>query len=230
MSLNVTPKFDAASSSGYEASLSTYNWNHTVGLSLPNRCLILSVSILVAGSVSDANFGGQAFSLVRADASGVYRTEIWRLVNPAVGTAAITVNLSGSLTSIANASSYYNVDPTSPIHVQNTGAGTGNPASASVTTTQRLATVVGALTTQTGSGVTSGGSQNSRAINAGALGTGALDDSIGVDPAGATTLTWNGIIVANTWVISLIALNPAPTPSLRSAFTRPRAFAPGHAR
>ncbi len=229
--MNTTPTFDAASTSGYEAALSTFNWSHTVGRSLPNRCLMLSVHVLVAGTVSNADFSGQAFTFVRGDANGVYRVEWWRLVNPAEGAGTITVNLSGSLTSVANASSYYNVDPTTPVEASATASGTGTPGTGSVTPLSRLAVVLAALTTPTSTTVTSNGAQTNRGSSSGALGTGKLDEKGPVDPVASTTLSWTWTGALDTWVETLVALKPAPTPTFgRNSKTRPRAFGPGIAR
>lgn len=235
MSLNVAPVAApaGASTSGYQVATSPYNWTHYVDLSLPNKVLLVCVSVFTAGgSVSSVTLGAQSLALVRADASGIYRIEVWRLVNPAEGAGTVTVTLSGAITSSATAMVYANVDPTTPVEAQNTATGTGSTASGSVTTVTRRALAVAALTAQSASGVTSSGGQTARATTAGALGTDAVDDKGPVDPAGSTTLSWTGLGVGDTWVIALVSLAPAPTPSISADWykTRPRSFSPGLAR
>src|SRR3972149_2716545 len=82
--------FNNASSSGYQASLSTYNWSHTFSGS--NRGVIVNVSIFASGSVSSIDVGGSAMIFVRSDSNGVYKNEVWKLANPPSGAQTITVN------------------------------------------------------------------------------------------------------------------------------------------
>lgn len=203
-----TVVFDAASASGYEASLSTYNWSHTT-TTRPNRYLVVGVSIFATGTVTSITYGSDSLSFVRSDTNGVYRSEIWVLKKPTTGTNTVTVNLSASLTSIANAQTYYNASQTGNPDANNGANGTNTPAAASITTVANLDTVVGNLAAQTASGVTSAVLQNPRTENNGALGTGFSDDFGDVSPAGSKTLTWNGLGALDSWAISLIALKPS---------------------
>lgn len=203
--------FDNASVSPYEAALSTYNFTHRVGTGITNGCLIVGVSIFATGTVSSITYNSVAMTFIRSDTNGVYRSEIWQLVNPATGSNTVTVNLSASLTSIANAQSYWNIDQTTPIDANNGGNGTGNPASTSVTTVTAADRVVGNLATQTASGVTSQANQAPRTTNTGALGTASSDDKGLIDTPAATTLQWNNITALQSWAVSLAALKPVGT-------------------
>ncbi len=147
-------------------------------------------------------------TFVRADANSIYRTEIWQLVAPATGNKTISVTLSLSVTSIANAASYTGVDQTTPIEINAGANGVSNPASASVTTGFVRDRVFGAISTKTASGVTVASGQASRASNTGALGTGASADCGAVDVAASKTLTWNGITTLDNWAVSLAAIKP----------------------
>ena len=200
--------FDNASNSGYQASLSTYSWTHRIGTGVANRALTVGVGILATGTVTSITYNGVDLSFVRTDSNGVYRSEIWRLVAPATGDNTVTVNLSVSLTSIANAESYWNVDQSTPIDAHNGNNGTGNPASASVTTITNKDRVFGNLVTQTASGVTSASGQSPRTTNTGALGTVSSDDKGIIDTAGSVSLQWNNITVLQSWAVSLAALKP----------------------
>jgi len=203
-----TVVFDTASASGYEASLSTYNWSHTT-TTRPNRYMVVGVSIFATGTVSSVTYGGQALTFLRSDTNGVYRSELWYMKKPLTGTNTVEVTLSASLTSIANAQTYYNAAQTGNPDANNGANGTNTPASASITTVADLDTVVGNLAAATASGVISAVQQNPRTSNAGALGTGASDDFGDVTPAGSKTLSWTGMGVTDSWAVSLLALKPA---------------------
>lgn len=199
--------FDAASSSGYEPSLSTYSWNHTVA-SQSNRFLEVSVGIFALGQVTSVTYAGVNLVFVRADVKGVYRSEIWRMVAPAIGTNAIVVTLNASLTSIGNAQSYYGVDQNEPIDIDQGNTGTNTPASASLTPETNACMILGNLVAGTASGVTSAGGQTSRTINNGALGTDASDEKGTISPIAPTTLQWNNLGILDNWAVSIIAIAP----------------------
>lgn len=208
--------FDNASFSPYEAALSTYNWTHVIGTN-NNRSLFVGVSIFASGTVTGIDVSGQAMVFVRADANGIYRSEIWKLIAPTSGSRTITVTLSASLTSIAGASSYWNTDQVNPVDVNNGGNGTNTPASASVTTVITSDRVFGNLAAQTASGISDQIGQANRYINQGALGTGAGAEKGSVITPGATTLQWNGLGALDSWAISLVAIK---TPQVVNATRR----------
>lgn len=197
--------FDNSSSSPYEAALSTYNWQHTIGTN-NNRYLIVGVGIFATGSVTSITLGAQNLTLIRSDVNGIYRSEIWGLIAPASGAGTITVNLSGSLTSIANASSYWNVHQVSPVDANAGGNGTNTPASASVTTVTANDRVFGNLAAQTASGVSDQIGQALRQVNQGALGTNSAAEKGSILSALSTTLQWNGIGAIDSWAVSLAAI------------------------
>lgn len=197
--------FDAASSSGYEAALSSYNWNHTC--TGTNRGLLVNISIFVSGTVTALTYNGVAMTLVRSDTNGVYRNEIWRLENPASGTNSIAVTLSGSLTSIGSAVSYSGVDQTNMIEANAGANGSNSTPTQSVTTLTDNAWVTSGLSSANTS-ETSTSPQTSRANNTGALGTGAMGDQGPVAPAAATTAAWSATGVAQSWALSVVAIKP----------------------
>lgn len=197
--------FDAASSSDYQASLSTYNWSHTFSGS--NRGCLVSVSIFATGSVSSIDVGGSAMNLVRSDVNGVYTNEVWKLVAPPAGTQTITVTLSASLTSIANASSWTGVDQTDIIEATNGANGSGTDATVSVTTLSNNTYVVASLSTAD-TAVTPISPLRQRVNNTGALGTGAVGDSLIQVTAGAVTTAWTDIAALQSWAIGAVALKP----------------------
>ena len=197
--------FDSASSSAYQAALSTYSWSHTC--TGTNRGLIVGVSILATGTVTSITYNLVNMTFVRADANGVYRNEMWRLENPASGTNTVTVNLSASLTSIANASSWTGVSQTNMVEAENGANGSGTDATVSVTTISASTYVVANVSAQD-TAITSVSPLRSRINNTGALGTGALGDSILKWVAGAVTTTWTDVAALQSWGIGAVALGP----------------------
>ena len=202
-----TVYFDNASTSAYQAALSTYNWTHVIGTNL-NRCLLVGVSIFLTGTVSSIDVSGQAMTFVRADTNGAYRSELWQLIAPTSGTRTITVTLSASLTSIAGAASWWNVDQTNPLSANAGGNGTNTPASASVTPGSTLNRVFGNLATKTASGVTDQIRQAPHYSSTGALGTGDGSELGTILTAASTTIQWDNIGVVDNWAVSLGALQP----------------------
>lgn len=197
--------FDAASSSGYEASLSTYNWSHTCGLSA--RGLLVNVAVLATGSVSGITYSGVALAFVRADTSGVYRNEIWALEAPAAGAHSVTVTLSASLTSIASAASYGNIDQKNMVEATAGATGTGGTPTVAVVTNSPYAWTFTGLTTANAT-PTPGSSQTQRANNSGALGTGAVADKGPIQPVASTAGNWSAVGSLDAWALGIVALNP----------------------
>lgn len=192
---------DSTSSSGYEASLSTYNWNHTC--SGPLRALVVGISILAAGTVTSVTYNNKNLTFINSVTNGIYRSELWYMTSPNIGTNSIVVNLSTSLTSIAGAASYNSINQESPLTSNSTNTGTGNPASISVTTVRNNDLVIGVLSTPTTSVVSS---NNERWNNSGLLGSGVGEDSGIVNTPTAKSISWTNIGVADTWAAIGISL------------------------
>jgi hypothetical protein len=199
--------FDNWSTSAYEATLSTYNWSHTVGTN-NNRLLLVGVSIFATGSVTAITYGGIALTKLRSDDGGIYRSELWYLIAPASGTASIAVTLSASLTSIAGGASWWGVDQTTPFSNNAGGTGTNTPASASVTPGSTLNRVFGNLAAQTASGVTDIIRQAPHYNASGALGTQIGSEQGIILTATATTIQYNNLGALDSWSVSLGAIQP----------------------
>lgn len=199
--------FDNSSSSGYEASLSTYNWSHT--FSGTNRGVIINVSIFATGSVSSIDVGGVTATFVRSDTNGVYINEVWRAENPGTGAKTITVTLSASLTSIATASSWVGVDQNNMVEANNGANGSGTDATVAVTTLSNNTYVVAGVSTADTT-ITETSPLRERQNSTGALGTGAIGDSIIKVTAGSVTTTWTDIAALQSWAIGAVALKPYP--------------------
>jgi hypothetical protein len=198
--------FDNSSSSGYEASLSTYSWAHVCAGPLGG--LIVNVSIFLTGKVTSITYGGVNMVFVRADTIGVYRNEVWSLPTPAQGSNTVVVTLNTSVTSIASASSYNNVDQFDIVESSNgaTGSGISTP-SVTATTIDNNAWVASGLTTSNTSMAVAGGATQ-RTNNTGALGTGAISDIGPVTPAGSRVMSWSAVGSLDSWVLDEVVLDP----------------------
>jgi hypothetical protein len=199
--------FDNFSTSNYEAALSTYNFTHVVGTN-SNRLLVVGVSTFAAGTVTSITYGGVALTKLRSDVNGVYNSEVWYLIAPASGSATITVNLSASITSIAGAASWRNVDQANPFSANAGSNGTNTPASASVTPASTNNRVFGNLAAQTASGLTDQIRQAPHYNASGALGT-QIGAEMGVILGlTSTTIQWNGLGALDSWAVSTGAIQP----------------------
>lgn len=204
-----TIRFDAASNSPYEASVSSYNWSHTCSAG-QNRGLLVEVSVFAAGTVTGVTYNGVAMTFVRADTTGVYRTEIWRLENPASGANSVAVTLSASLTSVATAVSYTGVDQANMVEASGGATGTGGSPSASATTVSTYAWLFAGLSTANASPSPSD-RQRLRASSSGALGSGVAADQGPISPAASTASAWNAVGGLDAWALTVAAIKPFST-------------------
>lgn len=195
--------FDAVSNSPYEAALSTYNWTHTVGASAIFRGLVVSVAVLLTGTVTSITCGSLTLNLIRADTNGAIRTEVWYVANPPIGANTITVTLNTSLTSISSAVSYSLCGGPAAL---GGSTGTGGTVAASTTTNLNSSLLFAALACQTASGVGDDASQTNRGGNNGALGTLRASEKGLVSPPASTTLTFTGVGGIDLWAISEVEL------------------------
>ena len=116
------------------------NWSHTI--SGTNRILIVGVSIRSSATytVTGITYGTQPFShppnpIVTVTNANNVHVEQWYLVNPAIGTATVTVSLSGTAPSIvASSVSLTGVNQVTPIDASNTLTGSSLAPGVTVTT------------------------------------------------------------------------------------------------
>src|SRR5688572_17932092 len=124
--------FDSASNAVGNA-VSSLTWAHTVGAG-NNRILVVGVSIRSNASVTGITYAGQALTLAGSVANGgTNSAEIWALVAPPTGTANIVVSLSAAKDIVVGASSFSNVDPTTPYGAFTSTTGNTSPISLMVT-------------------------------------------------------------------------------------------------
>lgn len=207
--------FDAASNSGYNTSLSTYNWSHTC--TGADRYLAVGVSLLsvMGSSVTGITYGGVAMTLIRARASaaGAVRAELWGIENPMSGANSIAVTLSAALDSVACASSFTwaRQSATSEGAADNSATNTGAAdATVDITTVTDNAVVIDVVATMD-TAITVGAGQTQRANVSGALGSGAMSTAGLKTPPGTVTMSWTGVDAAMTWTTVSAAIRPSIT-------------------
>ena len=124
-------EFDTSTSQVQSAgSSATSTWNHTVGTG-NNRLLIVDVAVENATTVSSVTYGGQPLTLL-SGLTNTVRAEMWYMINPPSGTAAIVVTTSTTIRFMNSAASYSGVHQTVPFGTPVTATGSGNSASATV--------------------------------------------------------------------------------------------------
>jgi hypothetical protein len=108
----------------------SWNWSHTVNAGT-NRMLIVGVSFRENRVVNSITYGGQPLVFAgRETFSALARSEIWYLMAPNIGTANITVTMSGSTVFVSGAVSLTGVSQTQNLSTQyfSSAANTSTPA------------------------------------------------------------------------------------------------------
>jgi len=144
--------FDSASSVEASTMASYASWFHTT-TAASNRLLIVTVNVYAATgtptTVTSATYGGVALTQVTADLNSAadpqVRTYTFRLVNPASGTNTIAVTFASSTLYVCGATTYANVDQTTPIQTSQTATGSSTSPSVAVTATGTGRAVFGTL-------------------------------------------------------------------------------------
>jgi subtilase family protein len=122
---------DSSSSlAGPPDNTATLTWSHTVG-SGSDRLLLVGVSLRDGNtSVAGVTYGGIALSRIGyQNANGnESRTEMWELLAPPQGSAAIVVRLSAGKRIVGGAVSFFNVDQSTPHGTFISAGGSGSTA------------------------------------------------------------------------------------------------------
>jgi hypothetical protein len=218
-----TIAFDAASSSATGNTTNTISWSHPIGNGT-NRFLAVCTQArdTVAGDVAVTTVTANGFPLtkvradLRTDAGSAFGTELWYLANPGIGAYTIAVTWAGALSSygVGSATSYFGVNQVTPIDAQAGNSGIGTTLSTAITTVANHALITDcalgqANTLTTALTVGSGQTTRMNRLTAGTV------DSVGVSTvsdkavAGSETMDWTQVGAQN-WVISAVALRPAP--------------------
>ena len=143
-----------------------------------------------AGQTSSVTYNGVALTKIADIAhSGYGYVGLWYLVNPPAGTYNIVVSGAGSTYYLCNASSWMDMDQSSPVDVFTSNNGSSSVFTSTITTTvDKDIHVMGIRFS--GASLTNGSNTYMRS-NAG--GSGAIaDGGKQISPAGSNTLTLNG--------------------------------------
>ena len=135
-----TVAFDSASSVEAATPATSVSWSHTTGTA-SNRLLVVAVSVHVATgtptNVASVTYGGvpltQVTTALYSGANPQVRTYVFQLLNPSSGARTIAVTFAASALYVCGATTYANVDQSTPI--QNSATATGSSASPSVLVT-----------------------------------------------------------------------------------------------
>jgi hypothetical protein len=179
-------------SSGSTTGTGTTTFSFTVPAS-NDRFLVVGISTTANVTVSSVTFGPQVLAREQQATSGAVRSETWRLIGPNVGTANVTVTLSGSAPVIAGAVAFAGVDQFTPVIVSSLGGvdnTSANAASFIVGGTVQKDGMFGTLTIspadQTGAITTQGSTDTVVADNRWSTAQGTIRG------AGSTRVGWTG--------------------------------------
>ncbi|HEU4967214.1 MAG TPA: hypothetical protein VFT53_07145, partial [Candidatus Saccharimonadales bacterium] len=190
-----TPTDDGNDNTSNASSTTSLTFSHTV-TSNANRIIIVGIGTgcgfggTCAATVSSVTYAGiNLTKLGNADCTtgaGHCHVELWYLAGSSVATGAnsVVITTSGSTTIKAGASSYYNVDPTTPFGTAATATSNNNPSTLTVTSnTNQL--VVDVITSDNVINSASAG-QTQRY-----LGTGPIASSTKPGGASTTSMGWS---------------------------------------
>jgi len=115
-------------SSAQTLNATSLTWSHTVAAGT-NRVLFVELAIDGLGAnVTGVTYGGVALTQV-GRGTGNHAIEIWRLINPTVGTANVVASFSGSTPAAGGATTFNGVHQTTPTGAFVSATGTGLTAS-----------------------------------------------------------------------------------------------------
>ena len=192
----------------------TFTFPHTVGIG-SDRVMIVGVSVYNANkTVSSISYAGQALTrlgfLDGGSGSNDRRMEMWRLVNPPMGTANVVVTMSSSAKVVVGAASFFGVNPATPngtfvSNEANTNLATLTvPSAVGELVIDCMAAQGNAATTIAGSGQTQLWNDYSRSNGGAVVGTASTEPG-----AASVTMSW-GLASVDYWVIGAVSLKPAP--------------------
>ena len=200
-------RMDTVTSVTDTCTLSVCTFSHTVNGG-PHRLLIVGVSTDGA-SVNAVDFGTQGMTLIREDDDGgTAYTSLWYLVNPNPGTRTVTVATSILTDAVIGAISFFDVDTSTPIDVDDGDTGNSNNPNVSLTTTNDRTWIVDVVSTQEGP-ISASSNQDERWNNeqGDLVGGGSTQEVIS---AGVRTLSWTNDDGSHPWAISSVAINAHP--------------------
>lgn len=194
----------------------TFTFAHTVGVG-SDRVMIVGVSVFNSNkTVTALAYNGQALTrlgfLDGGNGSDDRRVEMWRLINPPIGTANVVVTFSSSAKAVIGAASFFGVNTTTPNGAFTSNEGKTNLATVNVASgadelvIDCMAVQGNAATATVGAGQTQIWNDYSRNNGGAVVGTASTEPG-----AGAVTMSWN-LSSVDYWVIGAVSLKPAVRP------------------
>ena len=187
---------------------------HTVGVGV-DRVMIAGVSTFNANkTVASLTYAGQPLTrlgfLDGGSGSNDRRVELWRLVNPPIGTANVVVNMSSGAKIVVGVATFFGVNTAAPngAFVANEGrtslATLTVPGAAGELVVDCMAVQGNAATAVVGPGQTQLWNDVTRSVGGAVVGTASTEPG-----AASVTMTWN-LAAVDYWVIGAVSLKPAP--------------------
>jgi uncharacterized repeat protein (TIGR01451 family) len=189
---------------------------HTVGVG-NDRILIVGVSTFNSNKLVTAmTYAGQPMTRIGfldgGTGSNDRRMEMWRLVNPPMGTANVVVTMSSSSKTVVGAASFFGVDPATPhgafaSNEANTNLATLTvPSAAGELVIDCLAVQGNAATALVGPGQAQLWNDYTRAVGGAVVGAASTEPG-----AASVSMTWN-LSAVDYWVIGAVSLKPVIRP------------------
>jgi|GEM_PF-2673724 len=194
----------------------TFTFAHTVGVGM-DRVLIVNVAVYnSAKTVTACTYNGVALTrlgfLDGGSGSNDRRMEMWRLINPPIGTANVSVTFSSSAKAVIGSASFFGVNQTTP-----NGSFVSNEASTNLATltvpsaagelvVDCMAVQGNAATATVGTGQTQLWNDYSRSNGGAVVGCSSIEPG-----AASVAMTW-GLSGVDYWVIGAVSLKPAVRP------------------
>ncbi|HKB08602.1 MAG TPA: DUF11 domain-containing protein, partial [Candidatus Polarisedimenticolia bacterium] len=210
--------FDSASNT-VGLNVNSLTWAHTVG-SGNDRILVVGVSIRGNATATGVTYGGQALTFAGGVSNGgSNRAEIWTLLAPPTGTANVVVSLSAPVHVVGGASSFSNVDQTTPYGAFTSTTGNTSPISLAVTSAVGEVVIDTVVTNGDVASLAAGASQTERWNNF-TGGNASNARGAGSTQAGAASVTMSWTMGApKAYSIGAISLKPVPPPVLNISKT-----------
>ena len=192
----------------------TFTFPHTVGVGV-NRVMIVGVSVFNSNkTVTSITYAGQPLTRVGfldgGSGSDDRRMEMWRLVNPPMGTANVVMTMSSSAKVVAGVASFFGVNTAAPHGTFASNEGKTNlatlvvPSAAGELVIDCMAVQGNAASATVGAGQTQLWNDFTRSVGGAVVGAASTEPG-----AASVTMTWN-LAKVDYWVIGAVSLKPAP--------------------
>jgi uncharacterized repeat protein (TIGR01451 family) len=202
--------------SSFNGTGTSLGFPHTVGVGM-DRVMVVGVSIYNANKpVTSVTYAGIAFTRIGfldgGTGSNDRRMELWRLVDPPIGTATVTVTFASSAKAVIGAACFYGVNTAAPTGPFASNEGRTNHATVTVPSASGelvidcMAVQGNAATATVGAGQTQIWNDFTRSNGGAVVGTSSTSPG-----APSVTMAWH-LSAVDYWVIGAVALRPAIRP------------------